>query len=161
MFFQMKPIIWSWFAPDLFQKRGPKNSALPKNLFENAEVNKLFEEKKSPSTPRLCHIGNFFDRPLFHLRFLFPPKQDRASHPRRRGSWDVMARWRNSLSWWHSSKSVKCTSAPPAPLEAKGASRIATGPRNHRRDPERWALQVSLKLHFNETLSCEFNSQEQ
>lgn len=48
----MKPIIWSWFAPDLFQKRGPKNSALPKNLFKNAEVNKLFEEKKIP----LLHV---------------------------------------------------------------------------------------------------------
>lgn len=70
--------------------------------------------------------------------------QGRASTPRRRGWWDGTARGRSSPSWWRSSKSARCTFAPPAPPAGNAGSRTATDPRSHRMGPEAWARQVSV-----------------
>lgn len=70
--------------------------------------------------------------------------QGRASTPRRRGWWDGTARGRSSPSWWRSSKSARCTFAPPAPPAGNAGSRTATDPRSHRMGPEAWAQQVSV-----------------
>lgn len=76
------------------------------------------------------------------------PLQARASTPRRRGWWDGTERGRSSPSWWRSSKSAKCAFARPAPPAGSAGSRIATGPRSRRTDPEAWPRQVSDKAFF-------------
>lgn len=76
------------------------------------------------------------------------PLQAGASTPRRRAWWDGTARGRSSPSWWRSSKSAKCAFARPAPPVGSAGSRIATGPRSRRTDPEAWPRQVSDRAFF-------------
>lgn len=76
------------------------------------------------------------------------PLQAGASTPRRRAWWDGTERGRSSPSWWRSSKSAKCAFARPAPPVGSAGSRIATGPRSRRTDPEAWPRQVSDRAFF-------------